>query len=151
MSGDSSDAPPDVLGSAEQLAQILHKDRNALDRDSLRRGDLFLSIFNDKNFGRNVPGLNSSKLDVIKQAIEDLAGRGKILGKSYVGVTFYENAMQPFVRSYGENPPGNIVFKVGIKNIAAFQNWRNGSADEISEDDINAAIYRLTFEWSTVL
>lgn len=144
----SNEAPPDVLGPAEKMALILSEDPQGVDKDSFKRGDRLLVIFNDPNYGRKMKGLPKYKIEVIMQAIDDLSGRGKILAESYLGVSFRDNKLQTFSSAYSESPKGSVIFKVGIKNIAAFQNWRNGAIDEIGQDDINAAIYRLTVEWS---
>jgi len=149
--GIPSQPPPDVLGPAETLATILREDKSALDKETFRRGEQILTIFQDSNFGRSTRGLNETRVDIVQQAILDMADRGKILSKSFLGVTFLKNQVQTFVCDYGESPEGNVVYKIGLKDVVAFRNWRQGQNDDINQDDINAAIYRLAAEWASFL
>lgn len=149
--GIPSQPPPDVLGPAEQLANILREDKNFLEKDTYRRGDQILTFFQDPNFGRSTKGLTETRIDIVQQAILDMADRGKILSKSFLGVTFLKNQVQTFICEYGEAPEGNVIYKIGLKDVVAFRNWRQGQNDEINQDDINAAIYRLTAEWASLL
>lgn len=139
---------PDVLGTARKLAEIIKADKQALDRETYRRGDRLLAIFQDPNYGRSTRGLSETRLEIIQQAIDDMANRAKVLSRSFFGVTFVNNQVRPFVCQYSETPEGNIVYKIGLKDVVAFQSWRQGQNNEINQDDINAAIYRLTAEWA---
>ncbi|MCB0368938.1 MAG: hypothetical protein KDD45_05660 [Bdellovibrionales bacterium] len=140
-----------VLDPAEQYANILKSDPKEINAAELRRGDQFLLIYSDENFGSRFADLNSLKLSVVKMAIEDISGRAQILSTNTIGVTFLDNKLQTFLTPFGGQATGNVVFKVGIKNVLAFQKWRQGQASEISQDDVNAAVYRLVVEWSKLI
>jgi hypothetical protein len=84
-------------------------------------------------------------------AIEDMSGRAQILSANSIGVTFLKNKLQTFLIPFGGTTEGAIVYKVGTKNIIAFQKWRQGEPPDISQEDIYSAIYRLIYEWSKLL
>ncbi len=142
--------PPDVMRTAETLMQMLKSDSSGLDREAYQKGDRMLSFFQDNNYGESFRDLSKQKIEILKQAIEDLSSRGKILTNSYLGVCFSHNRLSVFICPYGESPEGNVVCKIGIKDVAAFQRWRTGQNPEITPEDIHAAIYRLIVEWSRV-
>ena len=68
-----------------------------------------------------------------------------------MGLTLFENQIETFICQYGEKPLGKIVFKIGIKNMKAFMEWRQGAKGQVSEQDINSGIYRLTALWAELL
>tara|TARA_B110001454_G_scaffold219202_1_gene251991 strand:- start:81926 stop:82369 length:444 start_codon:yes stop_codon:yes gene_type:complete len=140
-----------VLVPASEFAKILADDPKELNQAELNRGNSVLLVYNDENFGSRFPDLNSLKLSVLKMAIEDISGRAQILSANSIGVTFLENKLQTFLTPFGGTTEGTIVYKIGIKNTIAFQKWRQGEATDISQEDINSAIYRLVFEWSKLL
>lgn len=140
-----------VLLPASELAQILATDPNELNPSELNRGNSVLLIYSDENFGVRFSDLKPLKLSVVKMAIEDISGRAQILSANTIGVTFLENKLQTFLTPFGGTTEGTIVYKVGIKNIIAFQKWRQGEPSEISQEDINSAIYRLVYEWANLL
>ena len=150
MNSDSSnkDSKPEVLNSAFRLAQIIKEDPDSLDTATWSKGDDFLVIFNDSELKQKTEDLVELKIKVIQQAIEDLSERGNILSEASMGLIFYDNQAQAFISHYKEAPLGKIVFKIGIKDTNAFIEWRKGATDQITEDDINAAIYRLTALWA---
>ena len=141
----------DVLMAAENLAQMIKKDPEALETEAWSRGDNFLEITHDPSFGIKTIGLTEQKIKIIKQAIEDLSGRGRVLSAAFIGLIFFENEIQTFISQYGESPTGKIVFKIGIKDVDDFKEWRNGDLGKVSEDDINAGIYRLAAFWAELL
>ncbi len=149
----SQDDGPDVLGPAKKLAQILHKDPKSLDQITYDRGDDLLTLFSDEIYGKRLDDLAKLKIEAIQQAIDDLAARGKILVAACFGVTYLEDEeqVQLFITPYEETPSGSILFKIGLRDVEAFKAWRNGNLDQLDEEDINAAIYRLTAEWATLL
>lgn len=151
MSEDSSLQVPDVLKSALTLAQIIKKDSEALDTETWSRGDQFLNIANDPTFGKKIDDLSQLKISIIKEAIEDLANRGQVLAEAFIGLTYFENEVQTFICQNHEIPLGKVVFKIGIRNIEAFLQWRQGAVGMISADDINSGIYRLAALWAELL
>ncbi|MCX7979203.1 MAG: hypothetical protein N2578_09395 [Bdellovibrionaceae bacterium] len=135
----------DVIGTAQRLAEIIKQDRSAIDRGEYQRGDALLAFFEDPNFGTR-GGLPELKVQVLHQCLEDLATHAKVLAEAYVGIVFLNNNFEIFISPYGESPEGTVVYKVGLKNYAAFQRWRRGEATEVGQEDINAGIYRLAVE-----
>ena len=148
---DAENEDVDVLGSAMRLAELIKADPKMIDKAELQRGEKLLTFFQDSNFGPSFPGLNDFKTEVVVQAIDDMSNRAKVLAKSFMGIVFSKNSLEAFVCDYGKSPDGNVVYKIGLRDAVAFQNWRSGQNSEITQEDINAAIYRLTAEWSKIL
>lgn len=140
-----------VLSPALEFAQILAAEPKELNQAEVNRGNTVLLVYNDENFGSRFSDLKSLKLSVIKMAIEDISGRAQILSANTIGVTFLENKLQTFLTPFGATTSGTVVYKIGIKNTLAFHKWRQGEASEISQEDINSAVYRLVFEWSKLI
>ncbi len=142
---------PDVLKSAFELAQIIKKDSSALDTEAWSRGDDFLNIANEPTFAKKIKGLSDLKISIIKEAIEDLSNRGQVLSQAFIGLTYFENEIQTFICQNSEIPLGKVVFKIGIKDLESFLQWRQGAVGTISSDDINSGIYRLAALWAEFL
>lgn len=140
-----------VLVPASEFAKILADDPKELNQAELNRGSAVLLVYNDENFGSRFTDLKSLKLSVLKMAIEDISGRAQILSSNTIGVTFLENKLQTFLTPFGGTTEGTVVYKIGIKNVIAFQKWRQGESSEILQEDINSAIYKLIYEWSKLL
>ncbi|MBL7545923.1 MAG: hypothetical protein JNL11_19045 [Bdellovibrionaceae bacterium] len=140
-----------VLNPAEEFATILAENPKELNQAEVNRGNNVLMIYNDENFGSRFEDLKSLKLSVVKMAIEDISGRAQILSSNTIGVVFLENKLQTFLSPFGSNTSGTVVYKIGIKNTIAFQKWRQGESSDISQEDINSAVYRLVYEWSKLL
>ncbi len=140
-----------VLVPAQEFAQILAAEPKELNQAEIARGNSVLLVYSDDNFGARFIDLKNLKLSVVKMAIEDISGRAQILSSNTIGVVFLENKLQTFLTPLGAQTTGNVVYKIGIKNTIAFQAWRQGEASEISQEDINSAVYRLVFEWSKLL
>ena len=140
-----------VLEPAEKYAQILAQNPSEINKVELERGNQALLIYSDDNFGSRFADLNSAKISVVKMAIEDISGRAQILATNTIGVTFLENKLQNFLTPISGQTGGTLVYKIGIKNILAFQKWRQGETGELTQDDLNAAVYRLVVEWSRLM
>jgi hypothetical protein len=141
----------DVTGTARVLAQMLKSDPQGLDKEHFARGDKMLTFYQDTNFGANFKNMNDLKVELLTNLIDDLADRARMLSKAFFGISFTNNKLQTFVCDYGKSPDGTVVYKVGLRDVAAFQRWRSGQNAEITADDINSSIYRLTVEWSRLL
>lgn len=140
-----------VLTPAMEFAQVLAADPKEVNQAEINRANNFILVYTDDNFGSRFADLKALKTSVIKMAIEDISGRAQILSSNSIGVTFLENKLQTFITPFSGVTSGTTVYKIGIKNIMAFQKWRQGESSEISQDDINSAIYRLVYEWSKLL
>ena len=137
---------------SSELAQLMKKDPSGIEKDIVARGENLVGLFHDNNYtARGFSEINELKVDIIKKAIEDIAGGVITLRASTLGLTFSENRLVSYVASHGTSPKGSVVFSVSWKNIAAFKNWRADGKDTTSESDINAAIYYLTVEMSKLL
>ncbi len=140
-----------VLNPAMEFAQILAREPKEVNQPELARGGNFLLVYTDDNFGSRFTELKSLKESVLKMAIEDIAGRAQILSSNVIGVTFFENKLQTFLTPFNGTTSGTVVYKIGIKNVIAFQKWRQGEGSEISQEDVNSAVYKLVHEWSKLL
>lgn len=141
----------DVFPSLLELAHFMMKDPSGIDRDNVRRGDELLGIFEDTTFKNSFKGLREQKMAALGNAARDISEGGELLRTSMIGVTFKEGKMAAFVTPHGSSPGGNIVFSVSWKQKRAFHNWRTDASNDNSQDDVNAALYRLAVCLSTIV
>ena len=140
-----------VLIPAMEFAQIMAEDPKEVNQAELTRGSHVLLVYEDSNFGSRFSELKNLKISVLKMAIEDISGRAQILSTNTIGVTFLDNKLQTYLTPLGGTTSGTVVYKIGIKNIMAFQKWRQGESSEIAQDDINSAVYKMVYEWSKLI
>jgi hypothetical protein len=132
-----------IYESTLELANLLKAEPSLLEKKLLTKGNEILAIYNDGSFKNSFSNLRQMKMETYKMIVEDLAMGAMTLRKSVVGLTFKENRIQTFICAYGTNPSGNMMFSVSLRNIAAFKNWREGDADPLPEEDIQACIYTI--------
>lgn len=152
MSNDQlpSEAPPDVLGSAKRLMQILREDSANIDTAELARGERMLALYQDPNFGPGFKNIKEIKAQILQDCIMDLSDRARMLSKAFFAVVFANNQLEPAICDYGEKSKGTLVFKIALRDVAAFQRWRGGESSEITGEDLHSAIYYLIAEWAKI-
>jgi hypothetical protein len=141
----------DVVGSARELAMMMKNDPSLIEREVLNQGDELIGFYQDPNFGDGFQNLRSLKLEILEMAIQDVSGGVMTLRSSSIGVAFRGRSLTTYISPHGSNPSGTVVFSVNWKNIKAFQNWRNDQGEDITQDEINTAIYRLAAAMSELL
>lgn len=143
----------DVIATSRELAEIMKQDASAKERELLQAGDELLAFYEDPNFRISFQNLKKLKAEAIEMAILDISSGVMTLRSSTIGVSFRGTTLMPYITPHGSNPSGTVVFSIGWKNIKAFRNWRNDESaeDDISQDQINLAIYRLTALLSEVI
>lgn len=149
-SGDAPAVGRNILDSVYELADIMKNDPSILDKPTLKRGEELVLVFNDPTYTtRRFPDLNLKKIEVLEKGIEDVAVGILALRSSVIGLMNKGGKLYPYVNPHGSNPDGDVVFNIKWKNIVAFKNWRKeDGTDDVSQDDVNAAIYKLTYEIS---
>lgn len=137
-----------ILDSVYELADIIKSDPAFVDKTLLKRGDELISVFTDASYTvRRFPDLNDHKIEVLEKAIEDVAVGVLALRSSVIGLINSGGTLVPYVTPHGTNPDGDVVFNVKWKNTVAFKNWRReDGTDDVSQEDVNAAIYKLTVD-----
>jgi hypothetical protein len=149
-----SDAPSaigrNILDSVYELADILKQDPSSLDKALLKKGEELVSVFSDATYNtRRFPDLNMKKIEVLEKAIDDVAMGVLILRSSVIGLMNKGGKIIPYVNPHGSNPDGDVVFNIKWKNIVAFKSWRKeDGTEDVSQDDVNASIYKLTVDIS---
>lgn len=143
----------DVLTPSLELAQIMSQHPQIIEKDLLKKGDELLGIFVDENATtRRFDNIVEVRKDVLKQAIEDISKGILLLRNSTIGIVTRGNKAYPYVVPHGNNPEGNVVFSINWKDRVAFKKWRNSEGtEEIPQETINAAVYRLAVSLSEVL
>lgn len=141
----------DVTSTALELAQIMKEDPSIIEKDEVQRGNELIGVFSDSNFKDTFKDLKKLKVETIKMAIEDLAMGAMTLKTASVGLCFKQNRVQTFITPHGSPATGNVIFSINWKNIVAFKNYRAGEEEEIPQEDLNSAIYRLTLALSELL
>ncbi len=141
-----------ILNSVDELSALMKESPGGIDQDVVTKGEELISLFNDDNYTpQRFPSLNANKIEILRRVIEDISMGVMILRSSSIGLTARNNELQPYIVPHGTLPQGNVVFSVNWKKIVSFKNWRKGSTDPVSQDDINTAIYFLTVEISRLL
>ena len=137
-----------ILDSVYELADIIKSDPTSVEKTLLKRGDELISVFTDPTYSiRRFPDLNDRKVEVLEKAIEDVAVGVLALRSSVIGLINSGGTLVPYVTPHGTNPEGDVVFNVKWKNTVAFKNWRReDGTDDVSQEDVNAAIYKLTVD-----
>lgn len=140
-----------VLASSQELAELIRSDSSFIEKDVLNRGDELVGIYSDDSMRGTFKDFNKMKIEAIKLAIDDLSAGGITLRRSTIGLTFSNGKFLTFIEPFGSTPAGNVVFSINLKNLFSFKNWRSDDGVEISQDDINVAIYRLAVSWAQYL
>jgi hypothetical protein len=141
----------DVLATASELAAILQQDPTLIEKDLVQRGDELLGIFSDDSFRDSFKNFRQMKIEALKMAIEDISAGAPTLMTSTIGLTFKNNKIVTYIVPFGTMASGNVLYSINLKDRAAFKSWRNEDAFDVSQDDVNTAIYRLTVSWSQLL
>lgn len=141
----------DVLASALELAQVFKETPELIEKDIFNYGSTLISLFQDETKRNSFLGFGKMKVEALRSAIDDLSAGGSILRESTIGLTFKDNRIQNFVVPFGTSPSGDVLYSISLKNIVAFKNWRDDQTVDIPQDDLNAAIYRLTVAWSQLI
>lgn len=141
----------DIVPSVIELAYFMQKEPKGVDRELIKRGDDLIAIFEDANFSNGFKNLREQKINAIASACRDIAEGVKVLHSSVIGVTFHQGKMEQATVSLGTPPEGSFVFSVTWRAKRAFHAWRTEGAKEVSQDDINASLYRLAHTLSKVI
>lgn len=149
---DQKTGQKDIIVTVHELAQLMKGDPRGIDNDLRKKGDDCIVIYQDFNFSDNFQNLRQQKIHVIEMVVRDISEGVLTLRSSSIGVSFSDGKMVPFVTPHGSSPRGTIVYSIGWRDSRAFHNWRTNSLDlDVSQDDINVAIYRLAVEMQEVL
>jgi hypothetical protein len=142
-----------LLDSALELAHLLREHHQLLEKQIYDQGSGIVGVFKDSNFKDSFQNSRDLRIDILKNAIEDLSLGGGRLISSTMGISFSKGKLISYIEEFGSAPEGSVIFSISLKQRAAFQNWRNGDDpdSELSQDEVNAAIYRLTVELSEIL
>lgn len=141
----------DIAGSAFQLAQMIKTDKSLIERDLFTRGADLLGLFEDLNFKDTFQNFRELKVALFKMAIEDLAMGGVTLKSSTLGLTFRDGKIKTFISPFGANPQGTVMFSINLKSAVQKGKKTEGEDSEMPQEDLNAAIYRLTVALSELV
>ena len=135
----------DVIATARELAEMMREEPAAIERELIHAGDELLAFYEDPNFRISFQNLKALKREAIEMAIQDISAGVMTLRSSTIGVSFRGSGLTPYITPHGSSPSGTVVFSISWKNIKAFRNWRETEGtDDITQDQINLSIYRLT-------
>jgi hypothetical protein len=141
----------DIVDTTYELAKCLREDPSMIEKDLLKEGEALLGLFEDETKRNSFKEFGKMKIEVIKMTIEDLSTGGNALLTSTFGLVYKEGKIQTFVMPLGSQPSGDVIYSLSMKNKAAFKNYRDGEEIEISQDKLNAAIFRMAVLWSQLL
>lgn len=141
-----------LVQTAVELAHLLKGNRKLFEKAIFEEGSGVVGIFCDPNFKDSFQNMRELKTDIIHNAIEDVAIGGGRLLTATLGVVYQMGKLQPYLEMFGSNPSGNVIYSINLKQRAAFKQWRDGADEmDLSQEEVNAAIYRLAVELSEVL
>lgn len=143
--------PANIRESSLQLADLMKQKPQEIERPLVNEGTELIALFEDENFGDRMQNLRELKQELFLAAIDDLAFGAKTLKSSQMGLSFQNGKIKTFITPLGKTTNGNIVASISLKNAAAFKKWRNGSEEEIPQEHLNTAIYKLIYELSRIL
>ena len=116
------------------------------------QGQILISIFRDPNFGDQIAGRRAMEIDMLKFAIEDISMGAMSLAHNQVGLIFRDRKVQTFLTPLGTSPGGNVVVSLSLKKRSAFKKFRNEDGKiELEQDEVDSALYYLTFLLSEVI
>ncbi len=142
----------EILAASLELAQLMNQDRSGIEEDLATEGEKFIGIFCDENYTTlRFPDLHRERVAIIKKGIEDIAIGVMILRTSTLGLVSLNNEIQPYISPHGNMPKGNVIFSMNWKNLAKIRKWKPGDPEPVTQQEMNAAIYRLTVELSKSL
>jgi hypothetical protein len=136
-----------LIESATDLAKLMATNPAKIERGLASHGEKLVGIFCDENYTtQRFKNLNHLKIDTLQRAIEDISIGVSALRSSTLGLAVKDSQINHYISPHGVTPEGNVIFSINWKDIKAFKNWRQGNDNDISQDDLNAAIYYLTAE-----
>lgn len=141
----------DIVNACLELSQLMKESPADVDRELVKKGESLLGIFQDPNYTDKFQNLKEVKREIYDMAINDIAAGVMVLRSSVIGVTFSVSKLKTYVTPHGSLPEGSVVFSISWKNIRAFRNWREGSEDEVTQEQINDALYALAFRLSKLI
>lgn len=148
-------APPakkvDVIGKAYELASYMKTAPELIEKDLVQAGEGLIAIYEDANFGLSFKNMKDLRREAIEMAIQDISAGVMSLRSSTIGVSFRGNKLVTFVTPHGSSPQGTVAYSIAWKNIKAFQNWRETGEEDVTQDEINLAIYLLTVHLSKLV
>jgi hypothetical protein len=141
-----------LADSAVDLAQLMSASPARIEKSITAKGENLVGIFSDENYTeKRFKNLRQLKLDILQRAVEDIAVGVSVLRSSTFGLAISNNKINHFISPHGVLPDGNVIFSINWKDIKAFKNWRRESSHDVSQDDVNAAIYYLSAEIAKLL
>ena len=140
-------APKQSVSLTDGISELVNGIRTwkmPVDRDLAKAGEGVISLYRDKNFGLGFMDFARHREQILHDAIEDLAGGGALLTERALVVTFFAGVLRSEAVPLERAPEGTIVFKITLKDAAAFRGWsREGGNSLVDEDRCWPAIYRL--------
>lgn len=134
------------------MADLLHQHPEHLDRETHHHGANLVGIFEDQVTSlARFPNAVELKKEVLLMAVEDISYGLMVMCTSILGLSIYDNKLKIFTQTHGTLPEGTTVFSIAWKNLVAFKRWRWDSEEEVSQEDINAAIYFLSQYYAQIL
>jgi hypothetical protein len=143
----------DVVGPSLELAEIMAEQPKIIEKELVRKGDDLIGIYIDPNATTRVyKELYDVQQEILEQAIDDIAKGILLLRGSTIGVMTSGGKALPYVVPHGSQPDGNVILSINWKDMVAFKNWRTADGtDDIPQETLNAAVYRLTVALSQVI
>lgn len=141
----------DIKGSSIELATLIKGNPSLIEKSLFDKGNELVAFFEDSNFSNHFQNFKELKRELFCLSLEDLAMGGTTLRCSVMGLSFKDGKVKTFITPFGIQPQGNVMCSLSLKQAVAFKKWRDGEIQEIPQDDLNAALYRIIVALSGVI
>ena len=144
----------EIAASIDELIQAMKANPFGADHADLVAGRKTVDVFSDRSkIAQLLDGTPYllAKQKCLRRAIEDLAGGGAMLMKSALGVRLVHSVPEVFAQGVEiKKPLEGVLFRVQLKDAAAFRDVNEKSDLEIHEQTAHAAMYYLIYLLATV-
>ncbi|MFN7904047.1 MAG: hypothetical protein ACK5P5_02585 [Pseudobdellovibrionaceae bacterium] len=126
-----------LLQMCHKITKIYKHNPEAIPKDDLKEAANLVSIFENTQFGPSFQDIFKKKIELYEACLLDVAMGADLLRTGSFQICFTHGKLQVQHKYFGDPSDGELVYSVTLKNQAAFQNFKQNEADEISQDDIN--------------
>lgn len=126
------------------LSELMKTKPELTDSSLLTLGQQSLALFMDYNYGKSIENFQELMQTVYMDTIIDLANGGTLLNTHVIGVAFKNGKLTRFTIPYTQTlSVGTVVCSIRLKGIVARESDAEIEPVELSQEQLNAAIYLL--------
>lgn len=139
-----------LLDMATELIDIFRIDLSLIPKEDYKSAQNLLSIFDNPEFSFRFQNLSGLKNQLYTKCLIDVAEGAKALKTGVFQIYFQNGQLLVGHRNFGESQSGELVYSVGLKNIVAFQGFKDRTSSDLQQTEINWLslyfIYSMAFQ-----